>query len=238
MFTNRTPTDAYRGAGRPEATYAIERIMDTLGRRVGKDAADIRRLNLIPPFDEPRPTAGGLNFDSGNYEATLDRALDLAGWDDLRARQGGVDGGKRLGVGISTYIEMCGLAPSQVLAALKIRRRRVGRRDDPLPPDREGHGRDGHLAARAGPRDVVGPDRRGRAGRPVRGRRGAPRRHRRLSAGDGHVRLTLAFRRRHRALARRAADQGEGDEDRRPRARGGGRGPRMDEWPAAGTRRP
>ncbi len=119
VFTNRTPTDAYRGAGRPEATYAIERIMDTLGRRVGKDAVDIRRLNLIPPFDEPRPTAGGLNFDSGNYEATLDRALDLAGWDDLRARQGGVDGGKRLGVGISTYIEMCGLAPSQVLAALK-----------------------------------------------------------------------------------------------------------------------
>ncbi len=122
VFTNRTPTDAYRGAGRPEATYAIERAMDTLARRVGKDPAEVRRLNFMPPFDEPREMYSGLQFDSGNYERSLDKALELAGYDELRreqaARRDGGDG-KLLGIGLSTYIEMCGLAPSQVLHALK-----------------------------------------------------------------------------------------------------------------------
>jgi len=122
VFTNKTPTDAYRGAGRPEATYAIERIMDALARRVGKDPAEIRELNFIPPFSEPREVASGLQFDSGNYQATLDKAKELVGYDELRREQqasGGRRDGKLLGVGISTYIEICGLAPSQVLAALK-----------------------------------------------------------------------------------------------------------------------
>ncbi|MDQ3669495.1 MAG: xanthine dehydrogenase family protein molybdopterin-binding subunit, partial [Actinomycetota bacterium] len=122
VFTNKTPTDAYRGAGRPEATYAIERAMDTLARRLDKDPAEIRRLNFIPPFDEPRAVASGLQFDSGNYEATLDKALELSRYDDLRREQ--AERRERgdttvLGIGLSTYIEMCGLAPSQVLAALK-----------------------------------------------------------------------------------------------------------------------
>ena len=122
VFTNKTPTDAYRGAGRPEATYAIERIMDALARRVGKDPAEIRELNFIPPFSEPREVASGLQFDSGNYQATLDKAKELVGYDELRREQqasGGRRDGKLLGIGISTYIEICGLAPSQVLAALK-----------------------------------------------------------------------------------------------------------------------
>jgi aerobic carbon-monoxide dehydrogenase large subunit len=122
VFTNKTPTDAYRGAGRPEATYAIERAIDALGRRVGKDAAEIRRLNYIPPFDEPHDIAAGLSVDSGNFEATLDRALEKIDYDGLRReqkeRQERGDT-KLLGIGISSYIEMCGLAPSQVLAALK-----------------------------------------------------------------------------------------------------------------------
>jgi aerobic carbon-monoxide dehydrogenase large subunit len=122
VFTNKTPTDAYRGAGRPEATYAIERIMDALARRVGKDPVEVRRMNLLPPFDEPRDVVSGLQFDSGNYEATLDKALELAGYDDLRREQ--ADRRERrderaFGIGISSYIEMCGLAPSQVLAALR-----------------------------------------------------------------------------------------------------------------------
>src|SRR5207302_1711767 len=79
VFTNQTPTDAYRGAGRPEATYAIERAMDALARKVGKDPAEIRRLNFIPPFSEPTALASGLQADSGDYEATLARALDLVG---------------------------------------------------------------------------------------------------------------------------------------------------------------
>jgi carbon-monoxide dehydrogenase large subunit len=122
VLTNKTPTDAYRGAGRPEATYAIERIMDSLARRVGKDPAEVRRLNFIPPFSEPRETAGGLQFDSGNYGVTFDRALELFGYEDLRREQETRREGyapKELGIGISTYIEMCGLAPSQVLSALR-----------------------------------------------------------------------------------------------------------------------
>jgi aerobic carbon-monoxide dehydrogenase large subunit len=121
-FTNKTPTDAVRGAGRPEATYAIERVMDALARRVGKDPAEIRRLNFIPPFEEPRAAVSGLEFDSGNYEAPLDKALELADYDGLRREQKERrDRGdaKQLGIGLSTYIEMCGNAPSQVLAAVK-----------------------------------------------------------------------------------------------------------------------
>jgi carbon-monoxide dehydrogenase large subunit len=122
VFTNRTPTDAYRGAGRPEATYAVERAMDALARRVGKDVAEIRRMNFLPPFAEARPIPSGLQFDSGNYEPTLDKALSLFGYDDLRREQQSRRASgdtKQIGIGISTYIEMCGLAPSQVLGALK-----------------------------------------------------------------------------------------------------------------------
>ena len=122
VFTNKTPTDAVRGAGRPESTYAIERVMDALARRVGKDPAEIRRLNFMPPFDEPRQVASGLEFDSGNYEAALDKALELAGYDQLRREQvqrRDRNDTKQLGIGLSTYIEMCGNAPSQVLAAVK-----------------------------------------------------------------------------------------------------------------------
>jgi carbon-monoxide dehydrogenase large subunit len=122
VFTNKTPTDAYRGAGRPEAAYAIERIMDALARRVGKDPADVRAMNFIPPFREAREVVTGLQFDSGDYRAALERAKELAGYEQLRAEQRASDGrrdGKLLGVGISSYIEICGLAPSQVLASLK-----------------------------------------------------------------------------------------------------------------------
>jgi len=121
-FTNKPPTDAYRGAGRPEATFAIERAMDALARRVGRDPAEIRRLNFMTPFTEPTEVVSGLKYDSGDYGKQLDRALELSGYEQLRAEQkarrerGDV---KQLGIGLSTYIEMCGLAPSQVLAALR-----------------------------------------------------------------------------------------------------------------------
>ena len=122
VFTNKTPTDAYRGAGRPEATYAVERIMDALARRVGKDPAQVRRMNFIPPFDEATATPGGLEFDSGNYGASLDSALELAGYEQLRKEQASRrdnNDSKQIGIGISSYIEMCGIAPSQVLASVR-----------------------------------------------------------------------------------------------------------------------
>jgi len=121
VFTNRTSTDAYRGAGRPEATYALERTVDALAREVGVDPAEIRRRNYIPTDRFPYTSIAGLTYDSGNYQPTLERALELVGYDALRAeQQRRRDAGetRHLGVGITTYVEMCGLAPSRVLASL------------------------------------------------------------------------------------------------------------------------
>ncbi|CAN5734289.1 molybdopterin-dependent oxidoreductase [soil metagenome] len=122
VFTNLTPTDAYRGAGRPEATYAVERIMDALARRLDKDPAELRRMNFIEPFDEARESPAGLQYDSGDYHEALDKALAMIGYEDLRREQKERrDSGDKtqLGIGLSSYIEMCGLAPSQVLASLR-----------------------------------------------------------------------------------------------------------------------
>ena len=120
VFTNTTPTDAYRGAGRPEATYAIERTVDALARKLGKDPVEIRRLNFISEF--PATLASGLEIDSGNFHASLDKALELAGYDDLRREQAERrerGDTKELGIGFSTYVEMCGLAPSRILGAIR-----------------------------------------------------------------------------------------------------------------------
>lgn len=122
VFTNKVPTDAYRGAGRPEATYAIERAIDALARKVGIDSTEIRRRNFIPPFVVPHLISSGLSIDSGNYVAALDKALELVHYDSLRAvqedrRKSGSK--KHLGIGFSTYVENCGWAPSWGLEALR-----------------------------------------------------------------------------------------------------------------------
>jgi carbon-monoxide dehydrogenase large subunit len=119
-FTHTTPTDAYRGAGRPEATYAIERAVDALARKLGKDPVEVRRLNFIREF--PATIASGLTIDSGDFDASLDRVLELAGYDDLRAEQQqrrAAGDTRQLGIGLSTYVEMCGLAPSAILGAIR-----------------------------------------------------------------------------------------------------------------------
>ena len=113
VFTHTVPTDAYRGAGRPEATYAIERAVDALARKLELDPAALRRRNFIRDF--PAPLASGLTIDSGDYDALLDVALEQSGYASVRqeqlARRASGDS-KRLGIGLSTYVEMCGLAPS------------------------------------------------------------------------------------------------------------------------------
>jgi len=122
VFTSKTPTDAYRGAGRPEATYAIERAMDALAEQVGVDPAEVRRRNFISPDAFPYTSGAGLVFDSGNYDAALDRALEIVGYDDRRREQRdrrAAGSTKHLGIGLSSFVEMCGLAPSRVLASLK-----------------------------------------------------------------------------------------------------------------------
>ncbi|CCH27819.1 xanthine dehydrogenase family protein molybdopterin-binding subunit [Actinosynnema sp. NPDC047251] len=122
VFTNKTPTDAYRGAGRPEATFAIERIMDELAAELGVDPLELRRKNWIRHEEFPFTTVAGLTYDSGDYEAATARAVELFGYDALRAEQAGrraAGDPVQLGIGISTYTEMCGLAPSRVLGALR-----------------------------------------------------------------------------------------------------------------------
>jgi carbon-monoxide dehydrogenase large subunit len=121
VFTNTTMTDAYRGAGRPEATYAIERVMDELAVELGLDPVEVRRRNWITHEEFPFTTVSGLTYDSGNYEAATDRALEMFGYDELRAEQRSRrESGDRvqLGIGVSTYTEACGIAPSRLLGAL------------------------------------------------------------------------------------------------------------------------
>src|SRR5262245_54275272 len=121
VFTNMTPTDAYRGAGRPEATYAIERAMDSLAATIGIDPLELRRRNFVPASSFPYTAFSGLVYDSANHDGAATKAAEMIGYDALRARQKqqNVDGAtKRLGIGVSTYFEMCGLAPSRVLASL------------------------------------------------------------------------------------------------------------------------
>ncbi len=121
VLTNKTWTDAYRGAGRPEATYGVERMMDELAAEVGVDPLAIREKNWITHEEFPFTTVAGLEYDSGNYEAATARAKEMFGYDELRAEQK-----KRresgdtvqLGIGVSTFTEMCGLAPSRVLGSL------------------------------------------------------------------------------------------------------------------------
>ena len=121
VFTNMTPTDAYRGAGRPEATYAIERSMDSLAAKIGIDPLELRRRNFVPAASYPYTAFTGLVYDSADHDAAATKAAEMIGYDSIRQRQQtqNIEGAsKRLGVGISTYFEMCGLAPSRVLASL------------------------------------------------------------------------------------------------------------------------
>jgi carbon-monoxide dehydrogenase large subunit len=121
VFTTKTPTDAYRGAGRPEATYAIEHLMDDLAAELGIDPLELRMRNWIKHEEFPYTTISGLTYDSGNYEAATAAAKELFRYDELRreqAERNAAGSPVRLGIGISTFTEMCGLAPSRVLGSL------------------------------------------------------------------------------------------------------------------------
>lgn len=126
VFTNTTAVDAYRGAGRPEATYLLERLIDTAALEMGRDPAELRLQNFIEPFDgveqEGYQTQVALQYDSGNYAPVLNKALEMVGYEQFRADQKAAEStGKLLGIGFSTYIEACGIAPSAVVGALGAR---------------------------------------------------------------------------------------------------------------------
>ncbi|HEU4511840.1 MAG TPA: xanthine dehydrogenase family protein molybdopterin-binding subunit [Nocardioidaceae bacterium] len=121
VLTNKTWTDAYRGAGRPEATFAIERLMDELANELGVDPLEIREKNWIKHEEFPFTTVAGLEYDSGNYEEATAEAKRIFGYDELRAeqkRRRESNDPVQLGIGVSTFTEMCGLAPSRVLGQL------------------------------------------------------------------------------------------------------------------------
>lgn len=122
VFTNTAPVDAYRGAGRPEATYSLERAIDKMARELQLDPVEVRRKNLLTPDQFPYTTPVALVYDTGNYQATLDKALELADYAGLDARIAqSKSRGKLRGVGLSTWIEACGIAPSNLVGVLGAR---------------------------------------------------------------------------------------------------------------------
>jgi aerobic carbon-monoxide dehydrogenase large subunit len=172
VFTNMTPTDAYRGAGRPEATYAIERAMDALAAKVGVDPFELRKRNYITKEKYPYTAFSGLVYDSGDHLAAASRAAELAEYDRVRAEQT-----QRRQAGDSKQVG-------------------IGHRASPA--HQQGAGRHRHRAARPRPRDGVEPDRVRQARRATRGRRRAALRHRDQPGRPRHVRLAVAGRGRHR----------------------------------------
>ena len=119
VFTTTTPVDAYRGAGRPEATYVIERLMSRMAQVLGEDPAEFRRKNFIRPEQFPYQTPVALAYDSGEYERALDKGLDMVGYEEFkRERDEGRKQGRYLGIGFSCFVEACGLAPSAVVGSL------------------------------------------------------------------------------------------------------------------------
>jgi aerobic carbon-monoxide dehydrogenase large subunit len=122
VFTTTVPVDAYRGAGRPEATYSIERVVDKAAREMGIDPVELRRRNFVKPDQFPYQTPVAVVYDTGNYDATMDKALeiaDVAGFESRR--QESAQRGKLRGLGISSYIEACGIAPSNLVGQLGAR---------------------------------------------------------------------------------------------------------------------
>jgi carbon-monoxide dehydrogenase large subunit len=118
VYTHKMATDAYRGAGRPEATYTIERLMDLVADEIGLDRVKLRLKNFPKPADFPFNTASGLTYDSGNYQLALKKAQQLAQWDKLlRQRDAARKQGRVFGVGLSTYVEICALGPSKMMSA-------------------------------------------------------------------------------------------------------------------------
>ena len=226
VLTNKTWTDAYRGAGRPEATYAIERLMDELAAEVGVDPLVVREKNWITHEEFPFTTVAGLEYDTGNYEAATEKAKASFGYDELRAeQQRRREAGDRvqLGIGVSTFTEMCGLAPSRVLGSLNygaggweyasVRMLATGKVE--ITTGTSAHGQ-GHETAFS----QIVADRLGVA---VRGRRDPARRHPDLAPRPRHLRLALAGRRRRGARPGGRQGDREGQAHRGAPARGLGR---------------
>ena len=230
IMTNATPTDAYRGAGRPEATYVVERLVDAFARQD-------RQGSCRGPPDEPAsavrrgdPVDHGAELDSGDFEPAFDRALEMADYTQIRKEQAARrDAGdvRQIGIGLSSYIEMCGLAPSNILGALRyvaggwdaaeIECRPYGKVVVRTGTSPHGQGQATSWSQIVADGLGVSPD-------DVEVLHGDTA----VSAGHGHVRVTVGLGRRRGAPPRRGAGTREGAHDRRARARGGRGRPRVE----------
>ena len=220
VFTNKTPTDAYRGAGRPEATYFVERAMDMLARELKMDPAELRRQELHPVGPVPVSDADGRGLRLRRLREGARRGAE-GGELERRSRPSATQArkeGRLVGLGLAMYVEVCGLGPSSSLptggwehAQVTDRARRPHHRDDR------------RVAARPGQRDDVRADAGGSVQRADRAHHDPARRHRRREAGHRHVRQPLAGRRRHGAAPGRRQGQDEDGEVRRGAARSAAR---------------
>ena len=215
VFTTMTPTDAYRGAGRPEATYAIERAMDTLARELGIDPVELRRRNYIAASSPTSPPASSYRLRRLPRRRSTRRS-SMLDYDALRAEQAARrERGDTVHLGIGVLDLRRDVRPRAVAASWRRSNYAAGGWESAtvrIPADRQGPGRHRHVAARPGPRDVLVDDRRRPARRRPRRRRGAALRHRDHPARDRHLRLPLAGRRR----ASRSGMRPEGDRQGTP----------------------
>ena len=221
VYTNTTPVDAYRGAGRPEATYLLETIVETAARETGRDPAELRRKNFIPKNAFPYQTPVALQYDTGDYEASLDAALKLADYKNFAKRRAASEAkGKLRGVGFSCYIEACGIAPSAVVGSLgcgvglwesaKIRFTHTGVAQVFTGTHSHGQGHETTFA------QLIADEAR----RADSERRGDPRRYRQDAGRHGHLWLALDRGRRPGDRQRRREDHRQGQKDRGASARG------------------
>ena len=224
VFTNTTAVDAYRGAGRPEACYVLERMVDAAAAALKMDPADVRRKNFIPKFSGAFQTLVAVSYDSGDYAKAFDRLLQMFDYKKFRAEQAEARAkGRYLGVGFSTYIEACSIAPSKLVGALgagaglyesgKVRVHPTGGVTVFTGSHSHGQGHETTFAQLVADELQI----------PIEPGRGRPRRHRRHPVRHGHLRQPLRLGRRHRAPHVGQQDQGEGQEDRGAPARGLGR---------------
>ena len=198
-FTNTTPVDAYRGAGRPEATYVLERMIDRFALEIGMDPAEIRRKNLIPPFDNGYTVATGVSYDSGNYEVAFDKALEMAGYQDFRQEQ--ARGPSRRPLPGHRPVQLRGNLWSSPLGHRQCTGGTggtMGERAGQGPPYGQGDGVHRLLLPRAGTRDHLLPDSVLGARDTYGRRRRGPRRHVADTVRSRDLRQQKRSRGRHR----------------------------------------
>ena len=215
VYTNTVPVDAYRGAGRPEATFVVERLVEVGAREMGQDPAELRRKNFIKKFPHQTPVI--MAYDAGDYNASLKKAMELADCKGFAKRKrDSARSGKLRGIGFSTYIEACGIAPSQAVGSLGCRRGLVGIRRGAGQSDRQRRSPHRLPRSRPGPRDHVRATRFRAARHSDRQCLDRAWRHRQGAVRHGHLRLAL--RRGRHVGDRQGARQGRGQGEKGRRA--------------------